>query len=74
MDLRTTVYRKTEFTTTPAYLQRCGYQVDNDSFAGLAGFSVGRHLSAFFAGFGEPDGDGLFAALYAAAFASFAGA
>jgi hypothetical protein len=39
---------------------------------GLAGFS--GDLGAFFARFGKPDGDGLLAAFYAPALATFAGA
>jgi len=40
--------------------------------AWLAGLFLGRHPGALFAGFGEPDGDGLLAALHAATFAGLA--
>src|ERR1700719_3201986 len=43
------------------------------AFAVLTGFFAGD-LSAFFARFGQTDGDGLFAARYPAALAAFAGA
>ena len=51
---------------------RYGHRVDGQIHTWLTGLSLGRHPGAFFASFREPDGNGLLAALHAAAFARFA--